>query len=397
MRRKWVLAIPVVVALGGIVLVVGIRGRAPATIEQHRSEILAVLANPVGEFRPGPGWETLLPALQAIWERDPWHGFGTLDSLKGDDPVLQAQPQLQACRRALENPTFEAGGVPDPMLPHWARQAATALVATSYQAWEQGRDADAVDGLIAALTLAQETERLGQQHARFDMLRQVEARVFEATRALLSRHALSAARLEDFERRLNDFRSRRPSPAAEFRRSGAATRAEFLDSVRGVGVVEADGELACVNLREPVRWKDLYSKDLRKARILNGLRDAAEQAGRLTWTSSADIEPQWAALCSRYDPDDVGLLWAGEIKFPDVLAAFLKWDFLRIAVALARVQAQTGTLPATVAEAGIDVRLGRPLTIQGDTVSFQLAPSGEPSVLRRHFAPSEEKWTLRRR
>jgi len=215
----------------------------------------------------------------------------------------------------------------------------------------------------------------------------VEQWACETGRLLLSKHGLSAAQLEDFGRRLEWLLRTRPRPPRRLRSYVAMSRESVL---------RYPGNLT-VQI-EPPGWKDLYSPPIQMARILTSLRDAGEQAATLTWASSAELQSQWRALGSRYRKDDVERIWLMEEWYFQELEALLRLDLLRIAVGVARFEAEHGRMPRALAEAGVEGIAARPVRIEGRVLVVQLLLPGETSSrLESGIEPGERAWTIQRR
>jgi hypothetical protein len=394
--------------------------RSGAAIESHQAELAQIEQRPLnprptrpaieGPPEAGSVWDLLRPAMRATWGMDPegsssspispaseanfnLHGIpaGTLLLLEA------SRPHLEACRRSLRRGVLDWEGPALEDLPYQATRICRALCSMAFRSWQEGRDAEAVDWLITALSVAQDVARIGQKESR-TLLRVVEDWAVEESRFLLSEQGLSAGELEDFERRLDLLRSLRPTPAAEVREWGARIRREVLEDTAVVEIPVLQHETGTARLSETVGWRDLYSTQLQLARVLTELRDAAEESVFLPWNSSGALEAGWTALSLRYRPGDVRQLWSQAPGFGPELQAALRWDLLRIAVAAARFLAAHGRMPQDLAELRIPVHPSRPVAIEGVTLSSVLTRPGNAEPNRYYdLAPIELEWTIRRR
>src|SRR5581483_631850 len=263
-------------------------------------------------------------------------------------------------------------------------------------AWQEGRDAEAADWLVAALSVAQDVARLGDPSGS-GLLRITEAWVFEEAKFLFSEHGLSESQLREFERRLGVLRSSRPLPTSAIRRWGTDARREVLEGRATVEAPGWPGDPRGLPLEEAVGWRDFWSLRLQKARVLAELRDAALRSESLPWHSSGELASAWESLSSRYRPEDVGQLWGRSSRFGIELSAALRRDFLRAASAVARFQAAHGRMPRDLAETGLTLNLSRPVAIEGDRIVVDLTTQAADSWLYDSLAPVEMAWEIRRR
>ena len=406
--RSWTSLFPIAVLLligGGWGVRQLLVQRAEASIAEHWAEVTLLKACTPYQRPPPPTghpwgtdnfWDLLHPALDALWTLQ---GGSALpeeltdvrpDERKISDETLAAlqagEEQFEACRQAVKRPVRDWKGPLDELL-HWkGRLAGRDLCLKGLFAWRQGRDAEAVDWILAALTVAQETARFDAYPSDLT-LREVEQWATEAGRRLLSGHRLSAAQLDDFGRRLGLLMRTRPRSLRQLRWFVATDRDDVLTCPgnRGLDLGHAG-------------WRDLGSPAIKTARILTGLRDLGERSATLPWTSSAELDSQWAALGSRCRNGDVERIWLTDGYYWEELEALLRLDLLRIAVGVARFEASQGRMPATLAEAGVSGIAARPVLIVGRGLVVQLLLPGEThSRLGSGAERGEPEWTIRRR
>jgi len=362
-----------------------------------------------GPEEAGSAWELLRPAFEGVWALadPPQEGSLALNSepnftahgAAGDTPVLleRAAPYLEACRRSLRRSIADGPGPVDAhLVVHQAARVCRALCSKGFLAWQDGRDAEAADWLIAALSVAQDVARLGHPYGN-GMLRITEAWVSEEAKFLFSEHGLTEPQLREFERRLDVLRATRPLPTSTVWGWGADARSDVLEGRASVDVPDKSGDAWSVPLEQAVGWRDLWSVRLQKARVLAELRDAALQSESLPWNSSGDLASAWASLCARYRQADVGQLWGRRYHFGIELAAALRRDFLRAAAAVARFEAAHGRMPRDLAETGGPVKPSRTVTIQGDRIVVDLPTQAADYGLYDTLAPVELNWEIRRR
>jgi hypothetical protein len=393
--------------------------RAEEAILAHRSEVARVLAlEPVpAPVEPLPGhpggengWELLRPALDALWELQT--SYASSDDVSLDAPFglgavsdferlrTESEPQrphLDACRKGGARSGWRWQGPLDRELPFKTLLACKHLCVEGLLAWKGRRDKESFDWLFVALTLSQETVRLGQMHSHA-MLRTVERAACELARLVFSSHGLSAAEVDEIRLRLDGLWSRRPSSLPELRWWCVEVCRYVLDDpaqiARFVGERDADWAVP----RWEAGWKDWYSHPVRIARVLDGLRDVALDAGRLPWRSSSDLESGWEEICSRQRKEDVRRICLELPWYLQERAASVRRDLLRTALGVARFQAAMGRMPATAEEAGVAGLLARPVAVDAARNSMELvSPQGTGSPVDAQLGIDELVWTFRRR
>jgi hypothetical protein len=415
MGRKGILIgllIAMLTTAGAAGLGVFVLHRADAAILFHRAEVKAAdrevptrtgTRGPIeGPEEGGSAWDLLTPALDGVWAlADPSEEGISLRSepnftahgAPGDTLRLLelSAPHLEACRRSLRRSVTDGPGPTDAhLVVDKAVRVCRALCSKGFLAWQDGRDSEAVDWLITALSVAHDVARLGDLYSR-GLLHVTEAWVSEETKYLFSEHGLTETQLRELERRLDVLRSGRPLPTAEVWDWGVQIRRSVLE---GRAWVDAPDN---VQLADAVGWRDFWSPRLQKARVLAGLRDAALQAQTLPWNSSGGLAPAWASLCARYRPDDVKQLWDQPSSFCVELVPALRWDFLRAVAAAARFESANGRMPKDLVETGAILDLSRPVTIEGNRILVDLTTGVADPMLYYGLAPIEVSWEIRRR
>jgi hypothetical protein len=392
--------------------------RADAAIRFHAAEVQAAdregptrtgSRGPIeGPEEAGSAWDLLTPALDGVWAlADPSEdGISTRSEpnftahgAAGNTPELleRAAPHLEACRRSLRRRVLDGPGPSNLWLTaQKAARVCRALCSKGFIAWQDGRDAEAADWLITALSVAQDVARSGEGHD-YGLLHVTEAWVSEEAKYLFSEQGLTESQLREFERRLDVLRANRPLPTMEPWDWGVQARREVLEESAWVDVPNPAGNQDGVKLADAVGWRDFWSPRLQKARVLAGLRDAAVQSQTLPWNSSGDLLPAWASLGAKYRPEDVRQIWEKYQSFSVILVADLRWDFLRAAAAVARFEAARGRRPENLAETGVVVTMSRPFSIEDDRIVLDLTTGVTDSLLYFGLAPVEVNWHLRRR
>ena len=115
-----------------------------------------------------------------------------------------------------------------------------------------------------------------------------------------------------------------------------------------------------------------------------------------TWASSLQLEDQWKACCLASFGDDVRWFWFDSHWYWQELGAFYRWDFVRVAVGVARFRAAKGRMPVTLDEAGVAEILSRPVTIKSDRIAAKLCPEG-PDVSSFARQLDQVEWVIRPR
>jgi hypothetical protein len=405
-RLLWILsiAIAVLTLLPGLALVYVYR-RVETVLEAHRLDVASTLEDvPIrGSTRPaillpaeaGNVWDLLRPALDAVADLYPLESGGRYDEYKdanldwrgveGETPRLLAlaAPALEKCRQALRRSALDWSGPPDRDLPAKAGRIGRALCSRAAMSWEAGRDAEAVEWLIVAMVVAQDVARLGQR-GTWDALQVVERWACQEARGRLADHGLGAGDLEEIGRRLDLVRASRPPLALLLRVCSADVRNGILQDSISFEQTDLKGDTDFVRLEKLAGWRDLYSVRICRARLLSGATDAYQELAGASGASNP-----WAGLDrirSKYPAQDVGQLLPPSQWYDPELRARLSLDLFRLAIAVARIQAESGRFPRSLEETGVTTTLGRPVSIEEGRIDAQ---SGTFDL--------ELVWSIRRR
>jgi hypothetical protein len=374
------------------------------TLNQYEAEIKAVLEDvpvrswsvqPVfGSPEPGNGWELLAPALKEIHDCYPFVGSGTLrqkdpnldsDVVQGDFPRLipVLDSALQHCRQALRRSTWEWSGPPDPDLAEKVNRASRAFWAKAYFSRKTGRDAEALEWLIAACSVAQMAAWTGQE-GTWGSMQSVERWLYGDAQLTLSGHDLTAAALLDIEHRVDLLRANRPPFRLRLRLCAAQTANRLLGNQ--IYELSDDPAVPPVPLLATAGWRDLYSRNVFAARILNDLDARVRQLEAMSWSPSGTSSQRAEDIRSQCRLDTVRSLLPSWQEFTHEQETLLRLDLLRLALAFARAQAQSGLFPKSASDAGLPLELGLPLRVGEDRLSPEVS---EPMV--------ELEWVIRRR
>lgn len=331
----------------------------------------------LGSEESGNVWELLVPAFAGIKALDEYDNFNNFDAhgTTGDTPRLieASRPYLDSCRRAAarRDRTWKGLRAPGLVFP---TLAARALSSRGVMAWRDGRDAEAADWMVVALTVAYDSAAIrGDQP--------YEVPILQDFRELLSEQALSAAQLEELGRRLKLLRSIRPGFVQLLRRGGARGRLDFHfadpwmanpDSPNGSG-----GQFST-----QIGWKDAFSVRLARIRIMNDIRSCGRQLEQVSWENPALAPAEAQRIIDSYQGRFVPPLipFAYRSAFESEQSAREQLEALSVAVEVARFQAIHGSLPKTWEEAGIPPPVNVQLKLDEDGVSW---PGGDWPIARR--------------
>jgi hypothetical protein len=360
-------------ALGGL----GISLRLDTLLEEHRRECLSIQqAFPVdvsprppilGPEEKGNVWELLLPAFAGIEKLDEYDNIDNFDAhgTTADTPRLidAARPHLELCRRAAcrRDRAWRGEPRPDGMQ---ALRAVRALSSRGLLLWRAGRDAEAADWMIAALTVGYDWAALTGD---WSALALTEKWAVADLRDFLSEQSLSPAQLEDLGRRLALLRSVRPSFAIRLRQASSLARLDILDEP--IWISEEDSKSDSVPLTSLIGWRDGYSLRLAKVRILNSLRACERELEGVPWETPANADQEAKRIIDTYRGRFVHPLIPYLMEFFHQAHSLQLFDVLAVAIDCARFQALHGRLPKTWAESGITRPLYSWLTLEGEQLT----------------------------
>jgi len=382
-------------ALIALALVGGVGGslyhRAGTSIETQRAEIAALLDDLTLRHsvrtalllpeEPGNVWELLGPAfeslrglleLQTTSISSAMEANFNLRGVPGDTPRLleEARTALDACRRSMRRSTLDWNGPLDPDIPYKLARAGRALSSMGLKCWQEGRDAEAMDWLLTALSVAYDVARLGQ-YQTWAVLYVIEAWVLEDAGFVLEEQNLTTAELTEIERRFDQLRAQRPSLALAFQVQGAEARRYFLKEVEQPG--------SPYDHTNGPGWRDLHSRRLYTARMLTGIRSVCEDAGRMTWTSATDAVGEWSRVTQAQQEEvEVRL----SIHPGNEVLLLIRLESFRAALACARFQAAQGRMPGTIEETGFAPVLGAcSVAIVDHTFSVRISGATEEGTI----------------
>jgi len=324
----------------------------------------------LGSPEPGNGWELLRPALKEVRDADPLQ-----------DPFRDQA--LEHCRRALRRSSWEWSGPAEADLARKVDQASRAFWAKAYQAQKDGRDVEVLELSIAAVSVAQMAAWTGQE-GTWTAMQTVERWLCDLTQLVLSGHQLTAAELLEVERRIDRLRANRPAFRLRLQLCAAQNAKRLLRN--DIYVLSDDPGVSPIPLLDTAGWRDLYSRNVFAARILNNVDDGVRQMESLSWSPSGTFGERAEAVRSQSRFDSVRSLFPDWRELTHEQETILRLDLFRLALAFARAQMQTGRFPSSASDAGLPMDLGLPLRVGGDRI--------EPE-LREPLA--ELVWVIRRR
>jgi hypothetical protein len=236
--------------------------------------------------------------------------------------------------------------------------------------WQEGRDAEAMDWLLTALSVAYDTARLGQ-YQTWPVFRVIEDWVLEDAWFVLEEQNLTAAELAELERRFDQLRAQRPPLALAFQVQGAEARRSFLEEVEQPG--------SPYDHTAGPGWKDFFSRRIYIARMLTGLRSQSDDARLMTWTPGTEGADPWNRLRMAQGEE---VAERQSINPPGEVHSQIPLEVFRAALACARFQAAQGRMPRTIEETGFAPDLGaRGLAIGDHTLSVKTSDGSEEVMI----------------
>lgn len=374
-RRSWKVLL-VLLCLTGTAgaCLFGLFHRVAGRIDAHRTEVAALLQDiPVRSStrpallepaEPGNAWDLLRPAMDEVGDLYPLEDPATYGEESDQDlgwrgilaetfPLIErATPALEQCRRAMHRTDLDWTGPVDPSLPVKAGRIGRALCTKAIQAWQQGRDAEGAEWLVVAMGVAQDTARLGQRHC-WTTLRVVEQWACREARLVMGRQDLTSQELGLLSRRLKLLRSTRPPFSLPLREEGAFARRNILDGE--IYQPEVEGE-STPYLPMKAGWRDLYSAQLLRLRLLNGIREGVEELSALEPTRRPSLPERAARIRSRYSRREVAPMLPIFFDVEDLILQHL--EQFRLAVEVARAMREPGAFPRQLSVDGVVVDLG---------------------------------------
>lgn len=366
MRRRawlWILGTlgAIVLSLGGIVW--DTHRRAAASLERHLREAAAMreafeASSPArppfdGEGVEGDAWEVfraVLPTFQSL-PADEQHALDYEENLEPPDDealgviFLKYEPDVLRLREGLNRRTVESGALARADFAEVGRgiPAASFIGQGIAHYHRMGLDRKALEWAELGLGLSQD---VGRRACLLGLLVHLvaEDRITWNLRELLGQHRLAARDLEAFARRLDVLDAARPAGDVEWASEEIYMRA----TMSGEGWKAEGG----TPLRRLIGWRQLWSIDVARAQALDLVpflfEDGRDVLRRPTHERGAEVD----RLLERWERERNPLF--GEL-FPGLLKA-IKNDvsslqrrvLLRLAVALAWHEAETGAFPATL-------------------------------------------------
>lgn len=374
-RRIWVrVGIGFSVA-GAIVLgiVIDVQRKAAAILKRHDASATAK----VGEIRgrswprvvlfgdvvPGNRWDDLAKALDAFdaipqsdvdelpafWDPDPER---KPDPEKIDAVLATHRPRVDllraACRRDQFHPVYAYEQGYNMNLPYVTKalQACRYLRAAAERLHELGRDREAVEHVLLALSVAQDTgagapilnrlvELVGESHGIYAM------------RQILEGHSMTAGELQAFGSTLDRLWGSRPKPLESF---------EIEDAVARLGLIRAldDRNFAQVTGGTFRSWRHFFSASLLMAEALNEYEMFSAEVAKVDRLRGPALQAAAAALeqkmKSSRNPIVAQSLPGIARVFRREMAAEMHWQLMRTSVALAAYEREHGAFPATLEE-----------------------------------------------
>jgi hypothetical protein len=381
-RRRTAIVLGVIVAILALpaIYLAWLHVQVGGALSRREIEINAVLEGvserswrvpPVlGSPEPGNGWDLLRPALKEIQDADPLQ-------------ILLRESALERCRQALRRSAWEWSGAAEPDLAQKVDRASQAFWAKANQAQKAGRDAEVLEWSIAACSVAQMAAWTGQEGTWASMQR-VERWLCDLAHLVLSGHHLMATDLLEAERRIDQLRANRPPFRIRLRLCAAQDANRLLRNQ--IYALSDDPAVPPIPLLDTAGWRDLYSRNVFAARILNDIDDCVRQMEALSWSPSGTFGERAEAIRSQSRFDTVRSLLPGWRELTHEQETLLRLDLFRLALAFARAQMQTGRFPSSASDAGLPMDLGLPLRVDDDRIEPQ---PGEPLV--------ELVWVIRRR
>jgi hypothetical protein len=405
---KWPLFI--IMAILGLLglAAVGVHYRLDGILDDHRQECQTILATfPVdptprpailGPAEPGNVWDCYRPAFAALKRVDPdaeWElsaEMGALfqiwEALATPPAWLQtAEPSLNLCRSGARRSDLAWQGPRDKGLEADALRAVKALCSRSFLSWHAGKDAEAVEDLVAALTLTSDVGRLGGSGL---FLQLAESHILDQFSKVLSLQSLTAPQLEELERQVDLLRSVRLGFGHRLREAGARARLEVLDDDPEVQTV---GSTFRYPLSENIDARDLYSLRFAKARILRAIRACGRDLEALDWSRSACPSLEMQRILDGYEKRHVRDVMPYFAVGAKQEAAVLNLELLSLALHSARHQALQGRLPADAPEAASTLPLVNHVEFSADRIFLNTS-----TLVLMYLDPElRQAWTIKRR
>jgi len=369
-RRIWLrVAIGVAVAAAIVFgVVIDLQRKASAIFKRHEEATHAKTAEfrdrswpravMFGEAVAGNRWDDLTQALDAF-DAVPQADLDELPGFHDSDPAWKPDPEKidavlarhqscvdllrAACRKDRLRPAYAYEQGYNMNLPYItkAMTASRYLAVAAERLHERGRDREAADHVLLALSVGQDTSAGGPVINRLVEF-SCEQHAMRAMRKILEGHSLSAGELQDLGAALDRLWASRPRQLESF---------EIEDAISRLGLVMAIDDPAAAQLwGGPAKsWRYFFSAHLLMAEALNEyeiffaevekvgrlrgpeLRDAATALERKTKKSRNPIVAEALPTLAR--------------SFRREMMTGMNWSLMRTGVALAAYEMEHGAWP----------------------------------------------------
>ena len=370
-RRIWFrvalgIAVAVAIVLG---VMIDLKRKASAILKRHEEATLAKVAEFRGRSWPrvvlfgqaaaGNRWDDFTKALDAF-DAIPQADLDELPGFQDSDPDWKPDPekidavlarhqgcvdQLRAaCRKDTLRPAYayEQGYNMDLPYISKAMSASRYLAAAAERAHELGRDREAADHAVLALSVGQDTGVGGPVINRLVEFA-CEQHAIRAMRKIVAGHALSAGELQELGTTLDRLWASRPRQLESF---------EIEDSTSRLGLVMALNDPAAGTLwGGPAKsWRYFFSANLLMAEALNEYEIFFAEAARLDPLRGPELLEAAQALERKTkrsrNPIVAGAIPALARGFRRDAITGMNWNLMRTSVALAAYEKEHGAWPA---------------------------------------------------
>lgn len=348
---------------------VDVHRKATSILKKHEDSALAR----IGEFRtrswprvvmfgealPGNRWDELTKALDAF-DAIPQADVDVLPGFQDAAPDWKPNPekidavlarhqgcvdQLRAaCRRDMLRPLYAYEHGYSMELPYITKalQACRYLAAASERAHELGRDREAADHALLALSVAQDMGCGGPIVSR--LVEHVgEAHGIRAMRNILKSHSLSPGELQDIGQTIDRLWASRPRRPESF---------EIEDALSRLGLVQALDDPMVGQLwgGRAKRWRYFFSSSLLMAEALNEYEQFSRETARLEGLQGTELRNAAAALekktAGSRNPIVAQTLPSLAKIFRREMLTGMNWNLMRTSVAVAAYEGEHGAWPA---------------------------------------------------
>ena len=434
-RRVWLrVGIGFAVA-GAIVLgvIIDLQRKAAAILKRHDASATAKVEEIrgrswprvvlFGDVLPGDRWDDLTKALDAF-DAIPQSDVDELPAFWDPDPERKPNHERidavlathracvdllrAACRReALRPPyAYEQGGYMNLPYVSKAIQTCRYLRASAERLHELGRDGEAVDHVLMALSVAQDTGAGGPIINRLVEL-VGESSGIHAIRTILEGHSMTVEELQALGSMMDRLWASRPRRLESF---------EIEDAIARVGLIKAMGDPSVAQVLGGTfrSWRHFFSVNLLMAEALNEFEQFFAEVVKLDRVRGPELRDAASALEQKMKSSRnpvVALSLPGIAKvFRREMLAEMNWLLMRTAVALSAYEKEHGAFPAKLEELvprylpriENDPTSGRPLRFAGGKL-WAFGPDGDDDGGRamadedREDDDGDVVWTVKRK